>query len=952
MTTWFFHYQEKPESDWVLAMADDRKRIVKEKRPPFTTVLDTDNSFEHDLTGDELLKVHYRGPFYIDLDDEDAENVIAQFKKLLRKLKDEHNVDLEQVGLYATGGRGFHLIFSQEMFMSKVPPRGMASLPLVYKEMANKLYVDTLDMNIYSTKKGRMFREKNVERIKDGKPNGRYKVQITVDEAFEMTVEMYQRLCSAPRHLPPLATPEYNPGLALLFSTSQTAIDAAIKKRKSAKADASILESFGGKVPPSLLSVMNGEYLEDGVGFQKIATQLAIAAHAMNMSEQVFLGACAGLIANHRGDSQRYGTPAKRRAELSRMYIYMEGNPLYAFSVGGIKSLMEKDVRTPDLDMGAELAGEMEADGDATDDELQYSISQGIRVTSSGIYKKTEAGVVKVSALGMSNPRQLLDLITGEVHGYEVEISIDGQPGKNKVIGMDAFTSRNSFLKVALSAGSCNVALTDAQIGAIADIFRVRAMQNNQQVYTVRREGIDLVTTPDGKIDIIWADQYGVTSNYGMNYRLTGSMTDDLQFRTDLRTAPDLEDTLEARDFFKHLFQVNKKEVVARVFGFMLSTFLSQAIRHIYNKYPFLQVYGPAGSGKSETVKLFSRLHYHNIEPLTSSALDSTRFTYEEMATCSGSIPFIMEEYKPREMRKDLLEKSKGILRSNYNGDSIGKGSVNSSTGQSKLILTRVSNRSPIVTLGEALISQTAILDRCVAVPITKEGKKDRREHFVHCQTNRKFLSALGKRCVAGARVITLEGLHQTIETNMEYVRSQVGSKADDNDRPLYNVAVLLTGLEFGRRVMRGVFGDLFDAEFEEMRASVTASTEELIPKVISEAAKVLDTMAFLSRYGEDERVRLIDGEDYVVIGEAGQSPISVQLRLKNCFVKYVKHIRSQGGEVLYDSYEAFYNAMSTYAGTVDKYCTESPLKDSAQTAVFEFSVRHLVKDNVEQFKA
>lgn len=929
-------------------MANDRARIVKSVRPPFTTILDLDNSFENEneMTGEDIAKVRYRGPLYFDLDSEDPKEVVTQFKKLLKKLVDECEIDLDQVGLYATGGRGFHLIFDQRMFMSKVPERGLPHLPLIYREMANKLFVDTLDLNIYSTKKGRMFREKNVERIKDGKPNGRFKVQITTEEALNMTVELYQQLCSSPRHLPPPNAPEYNPALGLIFASSQSTMEAAIAKRKNAKADASILASFGGKVPPSLLSVMNGEFLAEDLGFQKAATQLAIAAHAMNMSEQVFLEACEGIIANHQGDSQRYGSPTKRRNELKRMYAYMKGNPLYSFSVGGIKSLMAKDVKAPDLDLGAVGADDTQME-EMAEGEEEFSVSQGIRVLPSGIYKKGDNGVLKVSALGMSNPRQLVDLHTNEVHGYEVDVSIDGGPVRSKTIGMDAFLSRNSFLKFALSAGSCNIGLTDAQIGAIADILRVRTMQNNQQVYTVRREGIDLVTTPEGKLDLIWADQYGVESNYGINYRLTGSMTEDLQFRTDLRNAPDLEDTEEAREFFTRLFQVNKRDVVARVFGFMLSTFLSQAIRHIYNKYPFLQVYGPAGSGKSETVKLFARIHYFNQEPMMSSALDSTRFVYEEMATCSGSMPFIMEEFKPREMRKDLLEKAKGILRSNYNGDTIGKGSVNSSTGQSKLMLTRVSNRSPIVTLGEAIISQTAILDRCIAVPITKDGKKDRRENFVHCQSNRQFLSAFGRLCVTNARSITLKGLQDIIESNMELVREQVGSKADDNDRPLYNVAVLLTGLEFGKRVMKKVFGDTFNEDFEAMRDAVTAGTEELIPKVVSEAAKVLDSMAYLSRYGEEERgTKLLSGEDYVLI-----PGVALQLRLKNCFVKYVRHTRSQGGEVLYDSWEAFYNAMSTYTGTLDKHCVESPLKDSATTAVFEFSLAHLVKDNVESFK-
>lgn len=943
MTTWYMFYQPEAEGEWLLALAEQRERIVKDKRPPFTTILDLDNSFTNEMTAEDLAKVHYRGPFYIDLDSEDPDEVIAQFKKLLTKLQKEYNVKLDQLGLYITGGRGFHILMPPEMFMSKVPARGLPALPLIYREMAMEVFVDTLDLNIYSTKRGRMFREKNVERIKEGKPAGTFKVQITVQEALDITVETYRSLCTTPRHMAPPSPPEYNADLGLVFAKAQSKVSDGLKRRKNAKADANILSSFGGEIPPTILSVMSGENVNGDLGFQKIATQLAIAAHAMNMQEEEFLTACEGLIKNHKGDSSRYGSPVKRRRELSRMYSYMSGNPCYNFSVGGIKSMLVPGTKAPDLDMGAAAPMGDDAD-DIGEDEMKFEVSQGIRVTDTGIYIKKDEGLVRASALGLSNPKQLLDLHSGEVHGYEVDVSIDGQRAKPKVITMDAFASRNSFLKFTLSAGSCNIGLTDAQIGALADILRVRTMKNNQQVYTVRREGIDLVTTPTGEVDIIWADQFGVTSNHGMNYRLTGSMTEDLQFRTDLRQAPALEDTPEAREFFVKLFSVNKMEVVARVFGFMLSTFLSQSIRQCFNKFPFLQMYGPAGSGKSDTVKLFARLHYYNTEPVVSSALDSTKFMYEEMSSCSGSIPFILDEYKPREMDKRLLEKSKGIIRSNYNGDIIGKGAVSSSTGQSKLMITRVANRSPMVVMGEAIISQTAILDRCIAVAITKDGKKGRRDQFAYCQINRRHLSMLGRICIDGARAMNLRGLQLEVERNMEIVRNEVGSKADDNDRPLYNVAVILTGLEFGRRCMAGVFGDFFDEHFAEMKSAITMTSDTLIPKVVSEAAKVLDSIAFLSRFGEDERTKIIRGEDYVLDGKF------LQLRLKNCYTKYVKHKRSMGEEVLYDSYEAFYNAMSTYAGTLDVICTSSPLKDSASTAVFQFSTEYLVKDNVEEF--
>lgn len=935
MTTWYFSYQAVPESEWITRLASEREKIVRDRLPPFTTILDVDTPIERDTPADVVMQAHYRGPFYIDLDSDDLNEVIPQYQKLLRKLVNDCEIDLTQVELSATGGRGFHILIPQAIFMSKVPPRGALGLPLIYKEMANALFVDTLDLNIYSMKRGRMFRTLNVQRT-----NERYKVPITVQESFDMTPELYIQLTSAPRHVPPPRPPEYSSDLALLFATSSEKMTEAIKARKNAKVDESLLKQFGDTTPPTLAAVMAGESLGEGVGFQKIATQLAITAHALKWPLDVFLTNCNGLIRNHVGDGARYGSPAKRKAELQRMYHYMDGNPVYSFSVGGIKSLLDKSVKSPDLDFGvAEVSAEV------ADDEVQFSVSQGIRVRVDGIFKKTEDGLVKVSAMGLSNPKQLLDLESQEVHGYEVDVHIDGRLLKPKTIGMDAFTSRSSFLKFTLSAGSCNIGLTDAQIGALADIMRVRTEKNGQKVFTIRREGLDVIHTPEGDIDIVWADQYGVSSKLNRHYRLTGSMTEDPQYRTDLRQAPMLLDTDDSQKFFDNMFNINQPETVGRLFGFYLAAFISQPIRHLFGKFPFLQVYGPAGSGKSDTNHLFAYMHYHLKEPVVSSALDATKFTYEEMITCSGSIPFILDEFKPREMRKDLLEKAKGLMRSNYNGDTIGKGAVDTSTGKSKLTLTRVSNRAPMVVIGEAIISQTAILDRSIVTPVTKEGKQGRRDAFVYCQEHRTVLSNLGRICIEKAKAINLTALRASVHENINLVRNMIGNSADDNDRPIYNIAILLTGLEFGRLIMQEVYGDRYNDNFEALRRSVTISVEALIPKVVSEAAKILDTIAYLSRFQTDERFDVKSGEDYVDGGDW------VELRLKNCYAKQARFKRSTGDEMMYDSYEAFYSAMASYHGTIDTRCNDSALKDSPSTAVFRFSKMYLAHDGVEEFK-
>lgn len=941
----FFFYQPVEQGHWVLGLADQRAKIVHEKKPALTTVLDCDNTFESDLTAEQHANVRYRGPFYIDLDSKDIEQVIGQAKKLLEKLEDKYSINADQILLFATGGKGFHFVIRPEMFMAKVPPKGIQFLPLLYREMANEMFVDTLDLAIYSMKKGRMFREQNIKRS-----NGRYKVRVTPKELRSMTPEMYEELTSNPRYdVPEPDAPTYSGDLGLAYSKAQSKIDTAMRNRKSSKGDAKVLKSFGGKPPPTLLSVMSGEQLEPGVGFQKIATQLAIAAHALLMTQEKFLEACKGLIENHSGDGFRYNTPAKRASELSRMYAYMHDNPAYTFSVGGIKSLMtdEGKQKSTDLDLGAEVSESVSEEDHAADKDLG-STAQGVKVTEQGIYRRNEEGLLKVSDLGFANPRQMVDLASGEVKGYEVDVYVSGKKTQSRFLPMDTLVSRHQMVKFCLSYGSAGVSLSDTQVGAIADIMRVRSEKQGQVVYTIRREGIDVIATPDGQLDIVWADQYGVSSTLGKNYRVTGSMTDEIQFRTDLRKAPPLQNTPETLKFFENLFEINRVDAVGCLLGWYLACFLSQPIRHIFNQFPFLQVYGPAGSGKSATNKLLARMHYFKQRIHTVSALDITRFTFDEYSTCTASIPFIMDEFKPREMRRDIYEKSKGILRSNYNGDQIAKGTINSQGGMGKLTLTKVMNTAPMVVIGEGLLSQSALQERCVAVPITKDSKSGRYEAFDYCQEHQEVLSGLGRVCIDMARGVDLDALRKQVSGRVKDIRAAIGSRAEDSERQVFNAAVTLTGLEMGRVIMAEVFDNHFEPAFERMSKAVMDAClhgQVVVVAVQSEASKVLSEIAFLSHYDSEPRLSVKPTQDYVEMGD------QIHIRLRNVFSKYRMYKKMMGEESLYDNYEAFQAAMHTYAGVVDHHCTGSPLKDSPSTAVFAFDRYYLQKDKVEDFR-
>lgn len=331
-------WSPKKEASWIEAPASQRHSIIASGRAEFVTALDLDNANE-----DPSLWT-YRGPLYLDFDAEDINDTIKKFKQFLNKLVDEFEIDLNQIALYASGKKGFHIEIPQALFMPRVEP--MQRLPHIYKELAFGMYVDTLDLAVYTAKKGRMWRTPNFKRP----GTGTYKVQLTPQEALAMTAESYAELVSAPR---PLFKPEpaktFNAGLALAWCKARDkAENSKARKLASAKTEQEFAARFRGyALPPSLLALAQGE-IPSMRGWNQTCTQLVVTSIACGTSLESLLDLCKPLVQAHQSDGHQYNTPAKRRRELARLYSYHETSG-YAVCAGGIRSILPKGVPCRDL---------------------------------------------------------------------------------------------------------------------------------------------------------------------------------------------------------------------------------------------------------------------------------------------------------------------------------------------------------------------------------------------------------------------------------------------------------------------------------------------------------------------------------------------------------------------------------------------------------------------------
>jgi len=940
-----FH-QATSEAPWQIALATERERVTNELKPEFVTVLSADNDFTSEMTWDVASRIKYTGPSYFDFDSTDLNEVIPKFIEFLNLIQGK-GVDLSSCRLFATGGKGFHLEMPLETLKDRVPKVGITGLPYVLKEMANDLFINTLDMRVYTGKRGRMWRVPNIKRS-----NGHYKVPITPAEAFAMTPELYLEFTSAPRSAPLIAPPKFCGTLAVLFSMAENKVGEGLKKRKAAKGNAELIQSFAGHTPRTLELIMNGEGLAQGASFQRIALQLGIAANSFNIKEEAFLAKCEGLCQKHQSDGDRYNTPSKRRAELKRMYRYCDGNPMYEFAVGPLRSLLD-----PQFSLAEFAAKEPSSDPDEAVSDVQEpgaevsAIGNAIRLNSKGLFVKSQdGGWMKASDLGLSNPRHLKDAVEGGSIGYEVDVMVEGKSKGSHLLSINTLQSRQRFMEWGSGLTSASVQASDNQVTMMMDVLRRKTEKNPRgEVLVVQREGLDVIqpygATADD-LDLIWCAKDICFSRSGREYRMRNSVTG--KARSDLHSAPDMVNSESMKETMRCLLNFNNKMAVAQSLGYYIACFLCQPIRYLEEKFPMLELHGPAGAGKSSTASMLQQFHTHMTKiNLMSAGGCSTTFAIQSALSMSASIPVIVDEFKPRDLDPRRVSEFRDLARNNYTGGRVAKGNVNKDSGASKLVVVEDTNAAPLVFIGEALDTETAMRERVIEVSLTKETRAGRTHEnsFQFLMRHRSEMASIGKKImtlILSDRFSFLE-----LRARLDHYVDEVRKRCPDYsglDRPIFNAAVNLVGLDFFNTGTSDVMGNEFTSQIEDLEHTLLGGVLDVMPEVLSEMSKALDIMSRMSRGTGTDDTTLIHGRDYVY-NENG----TIEISARDCYLKYRIFCGVLRDRPLYDTVGAFLMALKQYGGA--RPCPASLLRLSSVTPVFALSLPWLEKEKVEPFK-
>ena len=935
--TWYCYWSPYKKAPWNLTLSSERDNIVAAGKAEFITALDLDCDVSD--TDNDAANVRYRGDFYLDFDSDRLDETISKVNEFLDHLISKLQMNLDQVRFFASGQKGFHIEIPQACFLPKPSPTGYARLPYIYREMAYDMYTDTLDLNVYTAKKGRMWRVCNFKR-----ETGTYKVQITAEEARKMTVERYKELVSSPRPCFPTAAPTLCPKLATLFATSRDKVD---NKARTKKKGMNLLACFDGKVPPSLDALMQGENIVEKTGFQKIAMQLAISAHGFKIGREDFIARCKGLCEKHVGDGDRYRSVFQREHELGRMWDYMHDNPQYEFSTQAVSNLIS--VEAPDLKFPG-ISVETPA----------LAAKLRLRVDRSGIWKELDNGSENLCPMGFDDPLLLQDTRDKEddkekIYGYDVAVYLDNNYYGRRSLPAGVLTSASTFKQFVSSIRIAGCQVTDQQVEGIKEILRRMAEQKGEEMFVIHREGLSMPVLPDGRQDIVWLENNRVVSRLGQHYVFRSEVhnSDDLPFATDLMQAPRIplpsvaaqegveylsnNDVVTLRKQVSHLLQVNSDETIAKALGWSIACFICPALRLLHdNQFPLLHLYGSAGTGKSSTARLLTSFHWHKTRKPLLLASTSTPHIFNQHAAGSSSLPLVIDEYKKSDMNRQTENYLETLLKGSFDAGGHGRGRISRSSGASQVVSDMGVYVAPCCFISEQCDNVEAKLHRSIVVPLTSHDSQKGTPHF-KAIGNTRYFSSIG-RLIVETLIFSDDVSPRVIDDKVrEYEEAlEVIIPRHDANRQRYGIAVAATGLWLFKEVLSMVWGSTFNDRMDELQNTLLNPPEvkrkQLVYSAKSETVQVLEIMSTLSNLAEaPDTQRLIYGSDYVI------GPDYMDIKMMSAFMKYQVNAKATGSRPLFSSAIAFASALNNYPGA--SQTTESPLSTHG---VYRFNTEHL----------
>jgi len=916
----YFYHTKEVAGGWRGANADSRAEVCAQKQPKYVTVLDLDRLADEDeqLTKEEWLAVKYRGPFYADWDCEDLMKGAASVNRFLDLLKEEHDVDLNCVRLYATGGRGYHVEVPFEVF-SSTKDKLVTYLPYIYKELANLLYTEDMDMAVYSAKRGRMWRTPNVQR-----ENGRYKVPISLKQMRGMNEQLYVELTCEPQPYPTWATPTASTSLIAQYSKIKSEVEKQMKARKK-RLDSQFAKNLNGEWPESVLRLMSGENLSRDVGLNKIALQLGILSCSIGKDLDAHLDACKGLIEKYRGDGHASGLAVKK--ELIRMYRYAEDNICYGYEPAAMASIMQSSSGVNDLRGTA-------APSEGQDADSYHDMTAGMMLGTNGMYHShPERGPSRECSWhpGSETVTELVDATTDQSMGYMMTSQLAGKARGEVMVDPGTFVSADKTKMFIAKQGGIAPRLDSPKAGGMMAVLMNQA-RLNKPVYTLPKEGFNLIEDLNGGEDrLVWVAPTGCFSKEdGRSYRFrTPTGSEGGFFQSDVMAAPSLSSHGNAAEVVDALLNFNLDNYsVAATLGWLVACWQKPYFLKYQEMFPLLQLYGESGAGKTSLAIALIHMFYYRSKPKMMNAAVGTAYGRRMMFTASNTIPVLVDEFKPHLMSLDLQREFRMTIHELYQPafQSPRGGGDSRSTTSSWSDVVFETKTTPMMFSTETAETETAIQERVMSVHFSKTNRKGRAEEaFSTLKSNPYVLASIGKLLLQGTVHMADDKIMALIKRSHDVAQEHLNRNG--NSRIVYNASVSIAGLLFLQMVMRHQMKADYEARgweqrFETLRNTLLSPEHYPSLQATPELVKILRMMITESSRDDLGAIRVNHGEDVAAFGPEMHMDINVDA----FYSKYRQIAQRVGEPVRFQNVDSFFMALRNSSLTLQVNPPDTPL--------------------------
>ena len=736
--------QEDDFSEWRIVQDKNTGNpweIAKSTASARVTIL----AITNDPDIEDQSNISYSGPLMFDIDEEDLAVALASGIELCEKLL-SLGVDEQDIEINLSGSKGIHVYLNPKIFCSGRP---IKDLPNIYKHMALDLYVPGIDLNIYSSGKGRMCRPPNALR-----PDNAYKVPVTFPELKKLAAADYKAAVSKPKTtdsvvtLPCIRSAE----LTKLFNEAKAQAKLSAKEKFPTVPD-EVLTKLEGAVPPCLHDLADGNE-RDQTAFNRVALNVAKFLAKGNVTPAKVASIVERISENT--SSKKYNTALSRKRHIQGLISFVKGNKNYQFSCLGMLSVI---TTSP-----CKACPIKDDNGVASLESADFS--NLFVYKNMGQYYSDPEFQRPITSFYMELGNSIVGEVSGKVEACEVFIhsSLSGTSYHIKEFSEEAWVSKQKF-KTELQ-GMHGVAF----LGSDNDVTKLRLTITKQAIQEIgemslrykhskvglhyyRSKGSKNIRDEDHKGTRVYVEQdFSLDSENFYNTHmlsrgvLCSPKIKDKQFWEPI--------TYEGNEAFDLLLGTNNKYETATLLGWFLSNHLKSHFFNIEKRYPLLYVSGIAGVGKNSLIAVWMRLACLEGEEAayTLEAPNSTKLPFQQGLTNSYTIPRVINELNRKSVsathHKDIIE----LLKAAFDSRSISKGRIGGGDRNGANVSTvDWVITAPIVTLSEEPLSTPAVLQRGIKVELTPAGLQAGKANFEQLEYRADDLVTVGRWLVSSA---------------------------------------------------------------------------------------------------------------------------------------------------------------------------------------------------------